>query len=227
MQKKKKAVLFLGPPGAGKGTLSALCEKEFNWKHLATGNVCREEIRLQTEIGKEIDLLVKDGKLVSDQIIMKMIEQWILNNQDDVHGIIFDGTPRTLQQVNFVHQMLQKKFPDFEMVVIHFNIDEQAVLDRILSRIVCSSKSCQAIYSDSKTSKLKPKNDMICDKCGSDLIHRSDDSQDTFKKRLVVYYQHAKDMLHYYKEHNISIVDIDAKLPVNQLFEKIKKIAYS
>jgi adenylate kinase len=77
----KKAVIFLGPPGAGKGTLSAVCEKEFNWKHLSTGNVCREHISNKTDLGQEIASLISQGKLVPDQIIMQMIQMWIVTHQ--------------------------------------------------------------------------------------------------------------------------------------------------
>ena len=222
---RKKAVIFLGPPGAGKGTISALCEKEFNWKHLSTGNVCREHIQNKTDLGQEIALLIQSGKLVPDQIIMQMIEMWIVTHQYNLHGIIFDGTPRTVEQSAFVDKMLQVQFHDFETVVILFQVDADVLMDRILSRVVCSNKSCQQVYSTDVKSGLQPKEMMKCDACCSSLMHRSDDSRETLKKRLDVYYQHEKDMLQYYKDKGTQILILNAEEPVDLVFEHISKIS--
>lgn len=224
---RKKAVIFLGPPGAGKGTISALCEKEFNWKHLSTGNVCREHIQNNTDLGQEISLLIQNGQLVPDQIIMNMIEMWIVTHQYNLDGIIFDGTPRTAEQSAFVDKMLEIQFPEFKTLVLKFQVDENILINRILSRIVCGNKSCQLVYSVDRDSKFQPKQAMICDKCQSELIHRSDDSQETLKKRLNVYYQHEKDMLQYYKDKGTQILVINAEMPVDQVFTHINQIVNS
>ena len=113
----KKAVIFLGPPGAGKGTISAVCQKEFNWKHLSTGNVCREHILNQTDLGREIASIIAQGKLVPDYIIMQMIEMWIVTHQYSLDGIIFDGTPRTVEQSAFIDKMLDVQFKDFKTLI--------------------------------------------------------------------------------------------------------------
>jgi adenylate kinase len=222
---RKKAVIFLGPPGAGKGTISALCEKEFNWKHLSTGNVCREHIQNKTDLGQEIALLIQSGKLVPDQIIMQMIEMWIVTHQYNLNGIIFDGTPRTVEQSVFVDKMLQVQFHDFETLVINFQVNPDILMDRILSRIVCSNKSCQQVYSTDAKSGRQPKEIMKCDICSNLLIHRTDDSRETLKKRLDVYYQHEKDMLQYYKNKNVQILAINAEEPVDQVFNNISKLS--
>jgi len=220
----KKAVILLGPPGAGKGTISALCEQEFNWKHLSTGNVCREHIQNKTDLGQEIALMIKNGQLVPDQIIINMIEMWIDHHQDELNGIIFDGTPRTAQQSVFVDKMLEVQFPDFETMVIQFKVDQDILINRILSRVVCGDKSCQLVYSTDSKSEFQPKKEMICDKCHSKLISRSDDSQETLKKRLNVYYQHEKDMLQYYRDKDTQILVINAEMPVDQVFTHINKV---
>ena len=222
---RKKAVIFLGPPGAGKGTISALCEKTFNWKHLSTGNVCREQIQNKTDLGQEIALLIQSGSLVPDQIIMKMIESWIMTHQHDLQGIIFDGTPRTVEQSVFVDAMLKNKFHDFEILVIVFQVDENILIDRILSRVVCGNKSCQQVYSTHINSEMQPKEPMKCDKCHSLLVHRSDDSRDTLQKRLDVYYQHEKDMLQYYKDNGTRILVVNAQEPVNRVFDSISNFS--
>jgi len=222
---RKKAVIFLGPPGAGKGTISALCEKEFNWKHLSTGNVCREHIQNKTDLGQEIALLIQSGNLVPDQTIMQMIEMWIVTHQYNLDGIIFDGTPRTVEQSAFVDKMLQVQFHDFETLVINFQVNPEILMDRILSRIVCSNKSCQQVYSTDVNSGLQPKNMMKCDTCDNLLMHRSDDSRETLKNRLDVYYQHEKDMLQYYKDKNIQILAVNAEEPIDRVFDNISKLS--
>jgi len=222
---KKKAVIFLGPPGAGKGTISALCEKEFNWKHLSTGNVCREHIQNKTDLGQEIASLIAGGNLVPDQIIIQMIEMWIVTHESNFHGVIFDGTPRTVEQSAFVDKMLNVQFKNFETLVIKFYVDEDVLMDRIVSRVVCGNKDCQLVYSTRAGSSLEPKQLMKCDVCNHDLVHRPDDSRETLKKRLNLYYQHEKDMLQYYKDKGTTILVVNAQEPVDQVFGNIRKIS--
>jgi|SRR3989339_1264202 len=221
----KKAVIFLGPPGAGKGTLSAVCEKEFNWKHLSTGNVCREHILNKTDLGQEIASLISQGKLVPDQIIMQMIEMWIVTHQYNLDGIIFDGTPRTVEQSVFVDKMLEVQFRNFETLIIKFEVDEDVLMNRIESRVVCGNKDCQRVYSTQSGNSLQSKQLMKCDVCNHDLVHRPDDSRETLKKRLDVYYQHEKDMLQYYKDQGRKILVVNAQDPVDQVFKNIKHIS--
>jgi adenylate kinase len=221
----KKAVIFLGPPGAGKGTLSAVCEKEFNWKHLSTGNVCREHISNKTDLGQEIATLIAQGKLVPDQIIMQMIEMWIVTHQSNLDGIIFDGTPRTVEQSVFVDKMLEMQFRNFETLIIKFEVDEDVLMNRIESRVVCGNKDCQRVYSTQSGNLLQPKQLMKCDVCNHNLVHRPDDSRETLKKRLDVYYQHEKDMLQYYKDNGRTILVVNAQDPVDKVFKNIKHIS--
>ncbi|MGZ6250921.1 MAG: adenylate kinase family protein [Candidatus Chromulinivorax sp.] len=224
MIENKQAVIFLGPPGAGKGTVSALCEQWFNWKQFSTGNVCREHIANQTDLGKIISELIAQGKLVSDQIIIQMVEMWIVTHQYNLNGIIFDGVPRTLEQAAFVDKMLKVQFKEFKTFVVKFEVDENVLIDRIESRVVCSNKECQRVYSLQIASSLYPKQSMKCDICDFELIHRADDSRETLKKRLEVYYQHEKDMLQYYQDNNIPIIVINAQEPIEKVFEYIKHV---
>ncbi|MDP3788221.1 MAG: nucleoside monophosphate kinase [Candidatus Chromulinivorax sp.] len=221
----KKAVIFLGPPGAGKGTISAVCEREFNWKHLSTGNVCREHILNKTDLGQEIALLISQGQLVPNQIIMQMIEMWIVTHQYNLDGIIFDGTPRTVEQSVFIDKMLEVQFRNFETLIIKFEVDEVVLMNRIESRVVCGNKDCQRVYSTQAGNSLQSKQSMKCDVCDYALVHRPDDSRETLKKRLDVYYQHEKDMLQYYKDKGTTILVVNAQEPVDQVFEYIKHIS--
>lgn len=221
----KKAVILLGPPGAGKGTISAVCQREFNWKHLSTGNVCREHISNETDLGQEISSLIAQGKLVPDQTIMQMIEMWIVTHQTNLDGVIFDGTPRTVEQSAFVDKMLEVQFKNFETLIIKFEVDDEVLMQRIESRVVCGNKECQRVYSTQEGSSLQPKQLMKCDVCNYDLVHRPDDSRETLKKRLDVYYQHEKDMLQYYKDKGTKILVVNAQEPVDQVFKNIKHVS--
>ena len=188
MQKKKALILF-GPPAAGKGTLASLCNDNFGWKQLATGNLCREQIAEKSELGIQLEALISAGSLVPDAIIMDMIEQWIRRNQDNIEGIIFDGTPRTAAQAEFVHEMLENKFPHFEVIIVRFDVDEQKLFNRIATRFICSNKSCQMVYSSNENES--------CEKCNGSLYKRLDDNADSLKNRLNEYYQYEKDVLNY------------------------------
>lgn len=224
---KKKAVIFLGPPGAGKGSVSVLCQEKFNWKHLSTGNVCREHILNKTDLGHEIASIIAQGKLVPDQIIMQMIEMWIVTHQYSLDGIIFDGTPRTVEQSAFIDKMLNVQFKNFETLVIKFEVNENVLMNRIESRVVCGNKDCQRVYSTQAGNPLRSKQSMKCDVCSHDLVHRLDDSVETLKKRLAVYYQHEKDMVQYYKDKGTAILVVDAQEPIEVVFENIKQISNS
>lgn len=221
----KKAVIFLGPPGAGKGSVSALCQEKFNWKHLSTGNVCREHIVNQTDLGREIASIIAQGKLVPDQIIMQMIEMWIVTHQYSLDGIIFDGTPRTVEQSSFIDKILDVQFKNFKTLVIKFEVNEDVLIKRIESRVVCGNKDCQRVYSNQAGSNLNPKQLMKCDVCSHELTHRPDDCVETLKKRLAVYYQHEKDMVQYYKDKGATILVVDAQKQIEEVFERIKQIS--
>lgn len=216
MQKKKALILF-GPPAAGKGTLASLCNDNFGWKQLATGNLCREQIAEKSELGMQLEALISAGSLVPDAIIMNMIEQWIRKNQDNIQGIIFDGTPRTAAQAEFIHEMLANKFPHFEIMIVRFDVDEQQLFDRIATRIICSNKSCQMVYS--------AKADELCEKCNSSLYKRLDDNADSLKNRLKEYYQYEKDVLNYYDKHGYVVHNINANEPIDKVFHQLKEIA--
>ena len=221
---RKKAVIFLGPPGAGKGSVSVLCQENFNWKHLSTGNVCREHISNRTDLGQA---MIAQGKLVPDQIIMQMVEMWIATHQSSLDGIIFDGTPRTVEQSAFIDKMLDVQFKNFETLVIKFEVNDHVLMNRIESRVVCGNKGCQRVYSIQVGNPLQPKQSMKCDVCDYDLVHRPDDSVETLKKRLAVYYQHEKDMVQYYKDKGTTILVVDAHAPIEVVFENIKQISNS
>lgn len=223
--KKNKIFLFLGAPGSGKGTLSAMCSQYFGWQQLSTGNLCREHIAQGTPIGKQIQKILESGDLVSDDIIAGIVVEWILSQKELPQGIIFDGYPRTKNQAETLHSFLQEKLSQFELIVVKLAIDEQLLHDRIINRVICSNKDCGCVYSLSANSKSQPQKNMVCDKCGSVLIHRADDTESSLKHRLSVYYQHEQEMIDFYVDKGLCVHLLDGSQSGQEVFEDFKKLA--
>ncbi len=214
--------IFLGAPGSGKGSLAARSVQDFGWYQLSTGNLCRYHINAQTPQGKEMDLAIKSGKLVSDELITGMVLDW-LSQDKSTEPLILDGFPRTLAQAHVFDDYLKNK-GQYRCAVVYFDIDDATVIDRIGARCICSNKSCQAVYSCLKDSACKPKRDMTCDACDAPLVRRVDDTKEAIQERLLVYKQHANALLAYYRKQNIPIIELDAKEPIAEVYKNFKKM---
>lgn len=210
----------MGPPGSGKGTLSQLCIDRLGWKQISTGNLCRKHIAEQTEIGKAIDFAIKSGKLVSDDLITQMVIDWFEHSYDHSVPVILDGYPRTEIQAQVFDQFLREKLMHLNVTLVLFDINDEEVIKRLSSRLVCSNKECQAVYSSIPQSHMSPQKSGICDHCGAVLIRRADDQPDSVKVRLATYAHHLKMVDSYYKRSGQTILRIDAQQPVEQLFER-------
>jgi adenylate kinase len=221
---KNKLFLFFGPPGSGKGTLSELCVDQFGWLQLSTGNLCRQHIAQATSIGKQIQKISSEGGLIPDEIIAQMVSDWITHQEVKPQGIIFDGYPRTLQQAEMLYRFWKEKLSDFELILVKINIDAQLLTDRILNRIVCSNKNCGRVYSLTPLSENKPKIDMVCDVCKADLIRRSDDTQESMKLRLKIYFQHEQEILKFFVDKGLKINVLKGDQNVQNLLQDFKKI---
>lgn len=219
----KQAMIFIGPAGAGKGTIAAMCAQVFGWQQLSTGNLCRQHIQQQTELGKQLETLVNSGNLVPDALIMDMVAQWMSAECKEVSAVIFDGIPRTREQLEALHSMLTAQTPVWQEVVILFSIDQILLEERILYRIVCSNKACQAVYSVKPGSLKNPMIDEICDVCGAQLLKRSDDTIEILKTRLNGYYQLEKDMVYSYQEKGVKIITLDAQQSVDEVFRSLQQ----
>ncbi len=214
--------IFIGPPGSGKGTLAQECVKEFNWATLSTGALCRQHMSQQTEIGKQIDLIVKSGKLIPDSLVTAMVDEWLAKQVNKAKGIILDGYPRSEQQVKMLFDLLHTKYPDIHLRVVKFDISDESVIERLSSRLMCQNKDCQAVYSTLPDSGLTPKQFNICDRCGGALIQRADDKQEVIRDRLVVYHQH--DPSHVFEKMGQSVELIDADRPFNEILSDFKQL---
>ena len=209
--------IFIGPPGAGKGSVANLCTKRFGWMQVSTGNLCRKHIAEETKIGKEIDLIIKSGKLISDDTITDMVSEWLYENAHRTSGIIFDGYPRTIVQAKDFGHVLKKVFPTINERVVVFKVPDDVVVDRLCRRFICQNKDCQAVYAMDPNIPLDQV--LICNECGAPLGRRSDDEESAVRRRLVVYHKHEKELVDFYRNNGADVIELDATKGLQDVFK--------
>ena len=214
--------LFIGPPGSGKGSLSKLCVDKLDWAQLSTGNLCREHIARQTEIGKQIDFAIKSGKLVSDKLIVDMVRDWLEQSFSQKGSVIFDGFPRTVPQAVALEGLLNRSFSSSKLKIIRFFLDDDVIVDRLTNRYICRNDACQAVYSLAEGSTLAPKKHMVCDECGGELIRRSDDTEASIRERLKTYHDHEHNLLDFYRNNGKKVLELSVAKPLDRVFEEFK-----
>lgn len=187
-------IILLGPPGAGKGTVSNLLKNHDNSVHISTGDILRNAVRDQTPLGVEAKGYMDRGDLVPDSLIMGMMEER-LKEEDCQKGFIFDGFPRTIPQADALEELLNKIDMKLDFVV-NLEISKEVVLDRLTTRRTCSNPDCAAIYN---VKSNPPKVEGICDKCGSPAIQRSDETEEAILNRLETYNQSTAPLIDYYQ----------------------------
>lgn len=209
-------IILIGPPGAGKGTQAIRLAESHTIPHLSTGDMLRAAIADGTEIGKIAQEVMSAGKLVSNEIVNKIVSDRV--DQDDCgDGFILDGYPRTLAQADSLDEMFKGKGLTLD-AVIELRVDDDALIDRITGRFICAS--CGEGYHDRY--KL-PKNDGVCDKCGStDFKRRPDDVEDTVRVRLFTYYKETSPLLGYYYAQR-KLKRVDGMLAIDQVTIGIEK----
>ena len=193
-----KNIIFLAPPAAGKGTLSEMLTEKYGYGHISTGDLLREEIKNKTEIGKQAESLMKEGKFVSDDVIVKLISNRITKD-DCKNGYILDGFPRTKVQALKYDELLENLGKDLG-IVIYIDIDKDMAIRRACSRITCPK--CGRIY-NKYSEEMKPKTEGICDDCGESLVQRADDNEETFTKRFEEYINKTMPLYDYYKNKGV------------------------
>jgi len=187
-------LIVLGAPGSGKGTQAALLSEQHKLKHVSSGDLLRAAVARKDELGKEIEGIMKSGKLVPDQTVLRLVRDAILENEDSTgEGWILDGYPRTGGQAEALEDVLSGAREDVD-AVIFLDVDTEEVVKRLSSRRTCSS--CQTVYN---VLNRPPKTEGKCDHCGGELIQRTDDEPDTIRERLEVYHKETLPVLGYYE----------------------------
>ena len=217
---KHRVLIFLGPPGSGKGSLSHIAVKELGFKQISTGNLCRKHIVNQTEIGKEIDAVIKQGKLISDDLITGMVTDWFSNNSKNLR-IILDGYPRTVAQAKAFSAF--SDYSKLNISIVKLDVSDDKLIKRVESRIVCSNSDCQHVYSSNVNSRKSPNIIGICDDCSSELIKRKDDNLESITKRLKIYRDHESGLLDHFKDKSYNIYDISADQPLVDVYDSFVK----
>jgi adenylate kinase len=210
-----KAIIFLGPPGAGKGTHAKEISSILNIPHISTGDIFREAIKNQTELGMKVKEFLDSGKLVPDELVWEVVKDR-LDAEDCKNGFILDGFPRTILQAELLDKYLKEKNADLK--VIYLDASDDLVIKRLSSRRVC--KNCGAIYN---LISMPPKKEGICDICGGELYQRSDDYPDVIKKRLETYYKETQPLIDYYKNRGV-MYTISAEKDREEVLQEILKV---
>lgn len=209
-------IILMGPPGAGKGTQAAYIKDAYKIPHISTGDMFREAIKNQTELGVLAKSYIDKGELVPDSVTIGLVKERLAKS-DCENGFMLDGFPRTVFQA----EELDKILKDLNMkldAAVTIDVDFKLLIDRIVGRRVC--KSCGAGY---HIENLKPKTDGVCDVCGSPLIQRKDDTYETVVNRLDVYVAQTQPLIDYYTNKGL-IKLVDGNQDINKVFEDIKKL---
>ena len=208
--------VLLGGPGSGKGTVSNLLEKTQNIAHIATGDMFREEIKNETELGKKAQEFMNKGMLVPDEITINMLKGKI-NQYKNANGVVFDGFPRNRNQAEALEKMLEEMGQKVD-VALYLDMPDEDIIYRTVKRRICSNKDCGEIYN---LEFKKPKQEGICDICGSKLIQRKDDNEETITNRLKVYHEQSKDLIKYYEEKKLIYrVELHANIDITEEMTK-------
>ena len=189
-------LLFLGPPGAGKGTQARELAREWGVPQVATGDMLREAMAHGTPLGREAKQYYDRGELVPDDVILRMVAER-LRQADAAHGFILDGFPRTIAQADGLAAMLDTSGQKIDAVV-YFDVSEPELVRRLTGRRLC--RQCQTPY---HVVSAPPKREGVCDKCGGELYQRADDSEATVRNRLEVYERQTAPLLDYYRKRGL------------------------
>ena len=188
-------IIMLGAPGTGKGTVASILTGKLNIPQVSTGDIFRKHIKEKTELGKLAESYISKGELVPDDVTIGLIENR-MEEQDVQNGIILDGFPRTVKQAEELDKLLAQKGKKVDMV-INLTTPEDEIIERIVNRRICSNSDCKTVYN---LVLNPPKVDGVCDKCGSELIQRKDDTIETVKSRLDSYFKQTSPLVEYYEK---------------------------
>lgn len=216
-----KNIILIAPPAAGKGTQSKLICEKYNIPHISIGDLIRNNLNDKSELTKLIKKQMNSGKLIDDEIILKLLEKR-LGEKDCLNGYILDGFPRNLNQAIVYDRMLNDSNKEIGNVIL-LDVSEEVIKKRILGRMTCPN--CGKIY-NKLFENTKPRIKGLCDVCKTELKVREDDNEETFNKRYQTYLAETKPLIKYYKEKEVLKI-VDGNLSKDQIFNQIESIIKS
>jgi len=217
-----KNLILLAAPGAGKGTLSKKLVETFGYVHISTGDLLREKVAIGDELGNKIKAMQEAGQLVTSDIVYAALEDK-LNSPECAKGYILDGFPRNLEQAVEYEKILERIGMEIG-VVVSIEIDKSYLVERITGRRSC--KDCGAIL-NIYVQNMLPTPDGKCPKCGcSELVHRSDDTEEALDARYDTYLKNTEPLIEYYKEKELlyKVDGVDAAITYSETLEVLKKL---
>ncbi|MGI5078000.1 adenylate kinase [Treponema maltophilum] len=202
--------IFLGPPGAGKGTLAAAVSALYGIPHISTGEIFRAAIKAQTPLGKKVKAIIDSGALVGDDITVELIRDRLAQS-DAKNGFILDGFPRTINQAEQLEKIAKID------CAVNFDINDEAVVERLSGRRVCRkcSHNFHVVF-------MPPEKENTCTHCGGELYIRDDDKPESIKRRLEVYRAQTAPLIDFYRSKNL-LKNIDAKPATDIILADFKK----
>lgn len=212
-------LILLGAPGSGKGTIAKLLTNEFSIPQISTGDILRGAVSAGTDIGKKAEEFMNRGDLVPDSIIMSIMEER-LQEHDCINGFVLDGFPRTIPQAEELTKLLERIHKKLDLVV-NLDVPEDEIIRRLTSRRTCSNSECQAIYN---VISMPTKVEGICDKCGSPVIQRDDETEEAIKNRLKTYEEKTSPLTEFYKNRGnfLNVMALSSRGVFNEIVERLK-----
>lgn len=201
-------ILFMGPQGAGKGTVAAILKDKLKVPHISMGDIFRDTVKSNSPLGKKLQEIMSKGDLVPIEITAQMLKER-MEQPDMKKGYILDGYPRNLEQAEVLD-----KIQEIDSVVV-LDVDRAVSLDRLTTRRQC--KKCGEIYN---TKSMPPKKAGVCDKCGSEVYQRDDDKEEAINKRLDIYEKETIPLIQHYGK---KVMRVDGSKPLKEVAENILK----
>ena len=209
-------IVMLGAPGAGKGTQAQMICEKYGIPHVSTGDIFRENIRNNTELGQQVKSYLNEGKLVPDELTVRILLDRVAK-EDCANGYVLDGFPRTIPQAEVLTQKLEEMNDKIDFA-IDVEVPDENIINRMGGRRSCPN--CGATY---HIQYIPPKKEGICDACGTELVLRNDDKPETVKNRLNVYHEATQPLIDFYKKQEV-LKEVDGTQDMKDVFAAIVKI---
>lgn len=191
-----KSIILLGAPGAGKGTVAGDLADKTPYQHISTGDMLRAAVKSESSVGKEAKSYMEKGELVPDNVIAGVIRERLSEGSEE-DSYMFDGFPRTLEQAKLLEEVMNELGGQI-VAVFSLEVPEEVIIQRLTGRRVC--RDCGAVY---HVKNIPPKKEGVCDLCGGELYQRSDDTVETVKNRIAVYWEQTAELIGHYEEQGL------------------------